>query len=289
MSKRFTDTEKYRNGFIRALPGAYKLLWDYIVSECDHAGIWYVDFEIAQICVGMDMPVGKDKALRLFNEGEERILELENGEKWFIIPFITFQYGNLSETNPAHKGILSKLRHYNLINSDLEIDLQSRSQAPREGLRRGLEAPKDKDKEIYRKTDRDKKGDKEESVGKDVETGSTQTLPEPEGKTWRDSFEIYLNDLRAAYSACIRNRKWLDERQKYHPKLNISLSLEKACKDYWAKEAGWKKKKSSRSAKIDWVRTFNNALTIDCNRVWKTKEQIENETKKQKRIIRVDP
>jgi hypothetical protein len=154
MAKRFTDTEKYRKGFIRALPGAYKLLWDFIVNECNHAGIWYVDFEIAQICLGKDMPVGKDKALRLFNEGEERILELENGKKWLIIPFIAFQYGKLSATNLAHKGIISELGHYGLINSNLEMDLHNRHKAPPEGLQRGIDAPLDKDMEM----DKDNKG-----------------------------------------------------------------------------------------------------------------------------------
>jgi hypothetical protein len=109
----------------------------------------------------------------------------------------------------------------------------------------------------------------------------------PKEKTWRDSFDIYLQELRKAYTACIGDRKWLDERQRYHPRLDIPLTLEKACKDYWAKEAGWKKKKASKTASIDWIRTFNNALTVDCNRVWKTKEQIENETNGQKKIIYV--
>ncbi len=44
MSKRFADTDKYKKPFIRNLPAAYKLLWDYICLDCDHAGIWQVDF-----------------------------------------------------------------------------------------------------------------------------------------------------------------------------------------------------------------------------------------------------
>ena len=48
MAKRFTDTNKYKKPFIRGLQGAYKLFWDYLYHDCDHAGIWIVDFEIAQ-------------------------------------------------------------------------------------------------------------------------------------------------------------------------------------------------------------------------------------------------
>lgn len=137
------------------------------------------------------------------------------------------------------------------------------------------------------KTGNNKSKEKESKENKEKTTFVVQKKAEddtPEGETWRDSFAVYLNDLEAAHTACINDRKWLDERQKYHPRLNIPLSLEKACNDYWGTEAGWKKKKSSRSASIDWKRTFNNALTIDFNRVWKTKEETENE---QKRIVYV--
>lgn len=155
MAKRFTDTEKYRKPFLRSLPGAYKLLWDYICNDCNHAGIWLVDFDIAQICVGKDMPVGKDKALRLFNEGEDRIFELENGKKWFIIPFIAFQYVKLSSTNPAHRNIIIELKKYGLIDENLDLlnslkinDIQEPSkglQSPFEGT---LDIDKEKDKDI---------------------------------------------------------------------------------------------------------------------------------------------
>jgi len=155
MPKRFTDSEKYRKPFIRSLPGAYKLLWDYICSDCNHAGIWLVDFEIAQICVGKDMPVGKDKALRLFNEGELRILELENGKKRFIISFIAFQYGKLSQSNPAHKNIILELKKFGLIDNNLDLlkefniniikEPKEEHQSPFEGAK---EMVKEKEKDI---------------------------------------------------------------------------------------------------------------------------------------------
>ena len=47
--KRFTDTDKYKKPFIRGLKGAYKLLWDYLYHECDNAGVWIDDFDVAQI------------------------------------------------------------------------------------------------------------------------------------------------------------------------------------------------------------------------------------------------
>ena len=116
MAKRFTDTNKYKKPFIRGLQGAYKLLWDYLYHDCDHAGIWIVDFEVAQIYIGKDMPVNKKDALKYFNDGEKRIIEIDEGSKWFIPSFIFFQYGILSENNRAHNSVISILRKYKLYN-----------------------------------------------------------------------------------------------------------------------------------------------------------------------------
>ena len=52
MAKRFTDTDKWKKGFIRNLPSKYKLLWLYILDDCNHAGIWDTDFEVASIRIG---------------------------------------------------------------------------------------------------------------------------------------------------------------------------------------------------------------------------------------------
>jgi hypothetical protein len=114
MAKRFTDTNKYKKPFIRGLQGAYKLLWDYLYHECDHAGIWIVDFEIAQLYIGKDMPVNAVDALKYFNTDEKRIIEVDKGSRWFIPSFISFQYGELNELNRAHGSVIAILRKYNL-------------------------------------------------------------------------------------------------------------------------------------------------------------------------------
>jgi len=114
MAKRFTDTNKYKKPFIRGLQGAYKIFWDYLYHECDHAGIWIVDFEIAQLYVGKDMPIKKEEALKYFNNEEKRIIEIDNKQRWFIPSFIEFQYGELNEQNRAHNSVINILKKYNL-------------------------------------------------------------------------------------------------------------------------------------------------------------------------------
>lgn len=151
MSKRFTDTNKYKKPFIRGLKGPYKLLWDYLYHDCDSAGVWIVDFEIAQLYIGSDMKVTKEEALKQFNNGEKRIIEFDNNKKWFIPSFIEFQYGKLSQTNRAHNSVIQILKKYNLLDK-LNKDLIS----PLEGT---MEEDKDKDKEKGRDKVKEEKKD----------------------------------------------------------------------------------------------------------------------------------
>jgi hypothetical protein len=147
VAKRFTDTNKYKKPFIRSLQGAYKLLWDFLYHDCDHAGIWIVDFEIAQTYVGNDMPVNKAEALRLFNSDEIRIIEIDGGKKWFVPSFIEFQYGVLSEKNRAHINVISVLRKHFLLNKDLSIKKEKPLTSPLQGAKE-KEQEQEKGKEL---------------------------------------------------------------------------------------------------------------------------------------------
>jgi hypothetical protein len=111
MSKRFTDTEKWGKLFFRGIKGPYKLLFIYVCDRCDHAGIWHVNFEVAQIEIGKDMRVNQEEALRLFGG---RVFPFSNGEKWFIPGFIEMQYGDLQERNRAHASVIARLKKYDL-------------------------------------------------------------------------------------------------------------------------------------------------------------------------------
>jgi hypothetical protein len=139
MAKRFTDTNKWRKDFIRGLQGAYKLLWLYILDECDHAGIWHVELDVASLRIGYDLD--EKKTLEAFNG---HIIVFDQGHKWFIPDFIDFQYGTLNPENRAHNSVLELLEKYKL-----------------KGHLRGLQGRKDKeeDKEMEMVKDLDKEED----------------------------------------------------------------------------------------------------------------------------------
>jgi hypothetical protein len=110
MAKRFTDTEKWKKPFIRGLQGAYKLLWLYICDDCDHAGIWQVDMEVAAIRIGEKIDI--KEAIKSF---DEKIVIIDKGNKWFIPSFLEFQYpSGLNSDNRAHNSVIILLEKYNL-------------------------------------------------------------------------------------------------------------------------------------------------------------------------------
>jgi hypothetical protein len=142
MAKRFTDTEKWKKPFIRGLQGAYKLLWLYICDDCDHAGIWQVDIDVAQIRIGEKIDI--KEAIKTF---DEKIIIFDKGNKWFIPSFIEFQYpSGLNPDNRAHNSIIILLEKYKLLdkqNKPLTRSLQGR---------KDMDMVKDKDMDMDKGT-----------------------------------------------------------------------------------------------------------------------------------------
>jgi hypothetical protein len=109
MAKRFTDTDKWKKPLLRSLQAPYKLLWLYILDDCDHAGIWHVDLEVASIRIGHQIELRDIK--EKFNG---HVVFFDNDEKMFLPAFIEFQYGTLNESNRVHQSVLSLLEKYEL-------------------------------------------------------------------------------------------------------------------------------------------------------------------------------
>lgn len=160
MAKRFSDTDKWKKPFIRSMPTAYKLLWIYILDECDHAGIWQVDIPVAELKIGEKIEL--HKAIKFF---DGKITQISGGEKWFIPDFIDFQYGgNLNPANRVHESVIKLLNKYSLLDSENKV------------LPSPLQGAKDKDKDKDKEQDKDKDKDKEPAAPRmKVLTPSTHT------------------------------------------------------------------------------------------------------------------
>lgn len=174
MAKRFTDTEKWKKPFIRSMKAPYKLLWLYILDECDHAGIWQVDIEVAQIKIGEKLNL--ETAKEYF---KGRILELDFGDKWFIYDFIDFQYGMLNEQNRAHNSVINILKKHS-------IDFKNKP------LISPLQGAKDKD------MDKDKVKELDKDMDKELENAEKFEL----------IFPYNSEKFKTAWSVLVGMKKW---------------------------------------------------------------------------------
>lgn len=107
MAKRTTDSEKYRKHWFRGLPPLIKLFWDYLYHECNHAGIWIVDFDMARLLIGQEYDEEETyKALM------KKVYPFEEGRKWFVPAYIKWHYNNNiyspSSTITSARNILEK-------------------------------------------------------------------------------------------------------------------------------------------------------------------------------------
>jgi hypothetical protein len=139
MPKRFIDSEIFKSPSVRALKAPYKMLWLYLINDCDHAGIWIVDFDIASLYLGHKYDANETlKALG------DKVVICDGGKRWYLPDFVDFQYGDLNPENRAHKSVLDKLERFGLLeNKPLT--------SPLEGCK-----DKDKDKDMDKDIPREK-------------------------------------------------------------------------------------------------------------------------------------
>lgn len=154
MAKRFTDTDKWQDPWFRKLPSKYQRFWIYLLDRCDNAGVWEVDFELTEFFLQEKFDP-TETALVL----TERIHVFNEGRKWFIPKFITFQYGHLEEACRPHAFVLKLLKGYGL-----------------KDYLKGIQTLKDKDKD--KNKDKDKEKDKDVPTGLEIKTGPTPEFRE---------------------------------------------------------------------------------------------------------------
>lgn len=164
MAKRFSDTEKWKKPWFSDLSPVHKCFWFYILDTCSTAGIWDANWKLASFNVGRKLD--PEEIGEVFGK---QFVPLNGGSKWFIVDFITFQYGHLNPNNPAHKGAIEELRRYSLVAPDFSISLPDNTlKAPTEDLASTFEGAKDKDKDKDKATVKGK--------GKDMGMGKDKSL-----------------------------------------------------------------------------------------------------------------
>lgn len=109
MAYRFTDTNKWVDGWFSELKPLNKLLFLYLCDQCDIAGF----LEVNTKKISFDLGIGKQEVERGLRELESRIMFSFDSKFIFIKNFIKHQKNlPLNEKNPAHKGTIKKLNEH---------------------------------------------------------------------------------------------------------------------------------------------------------------------------------
>lgn len=107
MAKRFTDTEKWKDEWYISLSNDYKIVWQWLLDNCSHAGICKPSLNI----LNRDCQTNMSKEDFNLTFGSR---VLDNGNVWFIPKFIQFQYSTLHSKKPAIVSVVKEINKYNL-------------------------------------------------------------------------------------------------------------------------------------------------------------------------------
>ena len=111
MAKRFVDTKIWDKAWFRKLSSKNKLFWIYLLTKCDHAGIWDADWEAVEFLIGEWVDFEE-----LPNEITSKMQYIKGDDQYFIPAFIEFQYGSLRENSKPHLSVIKRLTEKGLLN-----------------------------------------------------------------------------------------------------------------------------------------------------------------------------
>ena len=162
MAKRFITTELFKDPWYMDLPNKYKLFWIFLITDCDHAGIWQVNYKTAVFYVGEHLePSECERFLK------DRVIKIGDGKYWFIPKFIEFQYGyELKSSNTAVRSVIALLKRYDLVKYLPKTTITDINEKE---LQRSYKAPKDKNMNKIKYNDKKKYKDFKEGSARETE------------------------------------------------------------------------------------------------------------------------
>jgi len=277
MACRFTITEKWDDEWFWALKPIQKLLFLYLCDKCDLAGF----LEINLNKISYELGISKQETEKNFEALKEKIIFSNNNKYIFIVNFLKHQKNYpLNEKSNTYKKIIELLQSklsifgYYSIDEYFNKPLASPLQAPYKPL---ISPNGNSNNNIILSSSLESNNNNNNIYNNKPLASPLQAPCKPlVEKTWRDNFDIYLNELLEEYNSLINDNQWLLQQEKFNPGLDILLTLEKACTNFWGLEVGWKNKKETKTKNIDWRATLTNSLSQKVNKVYKQNNNNKN-------------
>ena len=108
MAKRLTDTEKWNDDWYISLNNDYRIIWQWLLDNCNHAGICKRSMKLLNLMCNTLITEEE-----LVAEMLGRVIIKDNN--WFIPKFLKFQYPNLLSNKPVIISVIKELEKNNLI------------------------------------------------------------------------------------------------------------------------------------------------------------------------------
>lgn len=108
MAKRLTDTGKWNDDWYISLSNDYRIIWQWLLDNCNHAGICKRSMKLLNMMCNTKIEE-KDMILAMC----ERVLIIDNN--WFIPKFLKFQYTTLHSNKPVIISVVNELEKYGIL------------------------------------------------------------------------------------------------------------------------------------------------------------------------------
>lgn len=102
MAKRLTDTEKWNDDWYISLDNDYRIIWQWLLDNCNHAGICKRSMKLLNMMCNTKITEGQ-----MVKSMDNRVIVIEND--WFIPKFIKFQYTGLQSNKPVIVSVVKEL------------------------------------------------------------------------------------------------------------------------------------------------------------------------------------
>jgi hypothetical protein len=108
MAKRLTDTEKWNDDWYISLSNDYRIIWQWLLDNCNHAGICKRSIRLLNLMC--NTKVSEEELIKTM---EDRIIVKNNN--WFIPKFLKFQYTSLHSNRPVIISVVKELEKNELL------------------------------------------------------------------------------------------------------------------------------------------------------------------------------
>lgn len=112
MAKRFTDTDKWKREWFSTLDPKAKLVWIYILDQCDHCGVWPRNMKLLSDQTGLTVTEAQFQ-----NWFRGKVVRFDH-DKYFIPSFFDFQYGSSKDGFKARQSAIATLAKMGLMTPD---------------------------------------------------------------------------------------------------------------------------------------------------------------------------